>query len=163
MACVTDFWPGSYYYYAIDSTALGSEVIHWTCSRPDWIILPKSDFSCELIITTLGSGTLTATITSGCEASQTIVLNATPYGIDENQNDQITLFPNPAQSFISLESSLSLHQVTLLNLLGQIIKELSYSPTYQTRIDVADLPEGAYLMQIETNYGTIAKLLMISR
>ena len=163
VACVTDFWPGSYYYYAIDSTALGSEVIHWTCSRPDWIILPKSDFSCELIITTLGSGTLTATITSGCEASQTIVLNATPYGIDENQNDQITLFPNPAQSFISLESSLSLHQVTLLNLLGQIIKELSYSPTYQTRIDVADLPEGAYLMQIETNYGTIAKLLMISR
>lgn len=70
-------------------------------------------------------------------------------GISENiKENNISVYPNPADSKVSIEADLEIGQITLINNLGEIV--LSQSVNGQaTQLDIIRLSEGFYLMKIE--------------
>lgn len=68
-------------------------------------------------------------------------------------NNQFSIFPNPAGEYIELFSEnddLTLKSINIKNLNGQIVRSLQLNQTYG-RIDVGDLKNGAYIIEIYTN------------
>ncbi len=75
-------------------------------------------------------------------------------GILENMNNKISMsvYPNPSSTFLTVQTSLTqAHpiQISLLNLLGQIVSSSDppISPSYS--IDVDDLPKAIYIVQVQ--------------
>lgn len=78
-----------------------------------------------------------------------------PLGVtDIEKKSPIVLYPNPAVSELSIESSAPLHSVTILNHLGQLIREEKLNNLLFQRIDVRMLASGMYLLQIDSELGT---------
>lgn len=68
-------------------------------------------------------------------------------------NNQYSIFPNPAGDYIELFSEnddLTLKSINIKNLNGQIVRSLQLNQTYG-RIDVGDIKNGAYIIEIYTN------------
>jgi len=65
-------------------------------------------------------------------------------------NDNITLYPNPAKNWITIHSSIESENmnVKFVDVLGREVKSLSLSSQTNLNIDIQDLIEGIYLVQI---------------
>ena len=152
VAFATDIWPGVYRYYVTDSTRLDPGPVEWTCSNPDWVVTPVSDFSCMVFVRTSGQATLTAT-SSGCHSTATIVLNATPFGVGEGHGDEVELHPNPATGMVTITGE-GIREVEINNLLGQRVtqKECPEGVNCLT-IPLEGLPQGVYLLSVRLTDG----------
>ena len=70
-----------------------------------------------------------------------------PESMDELAAPELFVGPNPTVSTVRLQAERPITEVVLYDLLGQQV--LAVQPaTLQTRLDIADLPAGAYLMQV---------------
>lgn len=164
IAFSTDLWHGIYHYYVVDSTALESVSITWSCSNPDWIIFPVSDFHCMLIAKSQGTAVLSVhtSIGSGCDASTSIDINASNYGVDDCETSPILLFPNPALTEVTIMGS-DLSRISFFNTSGQIVKKISVEQTDAVTIKIDDLTQGLYYVEITTVSGKTTKPLVISK
>lgn len=79
------------------------------------------------------------------------VLNTSNFKMNET-----TVFPNPTNANLLLESNAVINRITLLNLLGQLIevKELSQKNGF---LDLSSYHAGTYLLVVENEYGTVTK------
>jgi len=66
--------------------------------------------------------------------------------IDESLQLEFSLFPNPTQNTLFIESQLPIETVKIYNLQGQLIKEVS-----SNNIDVSQLSSGLYFAQVTVN------------
>ena len=74
-------------------------------------------------------------------------------GLNEMDEVELNLFPNPALNRINLESSDLLIDIDLMDMSGKIMKtELVNSDIYQ--IDLTDLESGFYFLKVNTQSGT---------
>jgi hypothetical protein len=82
--------------------------------------------------------------------------------IPENVNDVFNLFPNPANDLVMVEHSHNINRLTIYNSSGhiQFNKEINRN-THQ--IDVSSLPNGIYLVRIETKQDSFSRKLAITR
>jgi len=71
-----------------------------------------------------------------------------PTTIIENENQAIQVYPNPANSFITVITKTNSKSYQLKNVLGQLV--LSGTLTATQQIDIALLPSGIYFLQIDT-------------
>ena len=79
-------------------------------------------------------------------------------GINETA-EAISVFPNPAQSFVHIEG-ITASEIQCYNELGQVVKRLQNS----NRISVADLAEGVYFLRIIDVNGTMkTKRIMVTK
>lgn len=62
------------------------------------------------------------------------------------------IYPNPAQDFIKIRTSTSVHQIVLTDLLGKQIKIVHPAKNESISIPVEDLKSGTYLIRIETDF-----------
>lgn len=69
-----------------------------------------------------------------------------------NQNN-ISIFPNPAKNYISISSNQNIEEITLFDILGKRIKSVRNTTT----LDVSTLTNGIYLASIQTVSGTTTK------
>lgn len=106
----------------------------------------------------IGSPTSTTTYSvlgtdvNGCTNTGTFTVTVDDCsGIQENAMDLFTLFPNPAQSDITLnaKSALQITSMELLNLNGQVIRPLAVSEV----VNVSDLAAGQYIIRITHDLG----------
>ncbi|MEZ4778674.1 MAG: T9SS type A sorting domain-containing protein [Flavobacteriaceae bacterium] len=79
-----------------------------------------------------------------------------PLAINDKTLNNISLFPNPAQNMIQIESDEQILKVTIYSILGEIIA----SENGTKKIDVSTLQRGLYLIQVETSYGRGAQKFM---
>jgi hypothetical protein len=159
--CSTNLWSGVYY-YTVDSTDLEQGPVAWECSNPLWTITPLSNFRCMIVVNTTGSATLTATTTAGCTGSKTIQINADYFDLDRTMEDKVMLFPNPAQSQVTLVAPL-LNRVIVFDYLGQRVKNIENTASESIVIDVSDLKAGVYLVEIVTSLGKTSRRLTVIR
>lgn len=76
-----------------------------------------------------------------------------PLAISEFESSQVSLYPNPTQDFIVIETeNAEIISVELYNLLGQRLGTYNHP-----RIQTAHLPAGVYLLKIHTSQGTVTK------
>lgn len=74
-----------------------------------------------------------------------VTINFVPDGVDENEMEMISVYPNPAQDFIRVETQLiaSVQRVEIYNVTGQMMLS-----TTDTEINVSELPEGVYFVAV---------------
>ena len=79
-------------------------------------------------------------------------------GIEENEQKEIDVFPNPASSTITVQIANKVlnASVTLYDVVGKKIKETVRMESDKTELNVSDLQNGVYYLQIE-NEGQIIR------
>ena len=163
IAVSTDLWHGFYSYCLADSAELHGCDIHWSCSNPDWILMPTDNpIWCRLIAKTLGQATLTAVSDCGygCDTLCSMDINASHFDVDEAEAQTIALFPNPTQGQVTIHAP-QLQQVKFYNSVGIVSKDLYFESTDIVSIDINDLAPGFYLVEIITTQGKTLKKLIV--
>jgi hypothetical protein len=80
---------------------------------------------------------------SSLPSNQITINNA---GINDYANDEILVYPNPAQDIIYIQSSKPINEVMIINNLGQIVAHYSETGI----IDINQLADGVYQIMIKT-------------
>lgn len=82
----------------------------------------------------------------GCEANDV--------GVNESileLNNALSIYPNPFSTSLTLETNSIIKEVNISNLLGEKV----FSQTYpETTISLEHLPNGIYMMKVETGEGS---------
>ena len=78
-------------------------------------------------------------------------------------DDNIKIYPNPAteKAFIELPYEYKNTKISILNMQGQIVNVI-YSRLSEIELNIADLPNGIYLIMVESSNGTVTKKLIKS-
>ena len=70
-------------------------------------------------------------------------------GIEEQtSHSHVSVFPNPSNNWINVDSDAEIQSIDIYTVLGQRIRTEKKSP-----LSIADLPAGAYLLYVKTNNG----------
>lgn len=114
--------------------------------------------SLELTSLVPGSYYLTVTENNNCSANETIEVNWVSF-ID-NQNSNISIYPNPAQSQITIISEGDeMHSISITNVLGEIVYS-SHNKTDIMSIDISDFASGTYFVKIDLMDRTIVQKMI---
>lgn len=73
-------------------------------------------------------------------------------------SSKLSIYPNPASSFFTIDSDLIFENLKVFNLLGQVLIDLN-SPS--KTIDVSSLKTGVYLVQLSSGQQNLTKRLII--
>ena len=94
------------------------------------------------------------------QRNQLIKYQATGIATTFHQEDNVTVYPQPATNSINIEYTGQISSIKLYNMLGQNI--MSEYGNNITQLDVSKLASGNYIINIQTDKGTtIAKRIMI--
>jgi len=95
-----------------------------------------------------------------CEASSdTISLVIT--NLPEKENNGVTIFPNPAKQFVTIQSEREISHITILNNIGQIVF-IAENTCEMIRVNTSDFPKGIYLIRLKILEDTFLKKLIIN-
>jgi hypothetical protein len=114
-----------------------------------WI---KPDTSATYIVTQDLCGTITID-------SIRVVVNC--LGVAQyNMNNIVNIYPNPANEILNIESKTQNGELRIVDVLGkEIFKEIFFG---KKQIQISNLNEGIYFINIKTTEGTIAKKIIIT-
>jgi hypothetical protein len=78
-----------------------------------------------------------------------------------SHNDEIVIFPNPATDELSIQTEL-IHpdetmQVSVLNMLGELLQEEKLKRNREAKINIKTLPAGIYFLQIKSEKESTVK------
>ena len=111
---------------------------------------------------------ITATDTSATSVSDEFVLTVaegdTVTSLGDDLPQGIQLYPNPATQTLSLEIGSDggkLFAYRLLNVQGQVLQTRLLNSQRSTRINVSSLPQGFYLLEIQTSNRTFQRRVLI--
>lgn len=121
-----------------------------------------SDTANTINIDTTGSYSVTVTDDNNCSNSKTFSVQITTCtGFDEIANNEISIYPNPANDKITI-IGLQIRKVEIIDFTGKLIKNNKVFGN-QTSIDISKLSSGVYSIRIKTDEGTIMKKLIVKR
>jgi hypothetical protein len=84
-----------------------------------------------------------------------------PTGIDESDLlSRVSVYPNPAESFLVVETEFNIQYVEVLNSLGSMITR--YDSNLTKSYDINELPAGIYFVKLGTERGTVIKKIIKS-
>lgn len=104
-----------------------------------------------------GCYTVDVTDANNCISSTSVCLNSTPTNLQNNNINVIKVYPNPSNNEIifNLNSILNpseLIEIKIINALGSIVhSENLYNNQSQQHINISNLKNGYYFLQINTN------------
>ncbi|HET6226795.1 MAG TPA: M4 family metallopeptidase [Bacteroidia bacterium] len=101
------------------------------------------------------AGTYTVTLTStgnSCsnKATPAIIKVDNCTGVDNINADNITVFPNPASSFIGIKSTTNITGVQVMDVLGKVVLTDNTAKASETQLNVSTLNTGVYFIRINT-------------
>ena len=89
-------------------------------------------------------------------AVNTIVIEANTESINEN-TISLNLYPNPANDVLSLATEMNVKEVSIYDIYGRTVRQQVNKTTGQQVIDVADLENGIYFINIKTDKGNVVR------
>ena len=161
----TNLISGIYYYHVVDSLSIEPNTLEWVCTKPEWTVTPLGDgYRCRLVVTTLGQGALKAIThnSSGCDTSNAIEINATYFDMDEHETLAVTMFPNPAQTRLTVQIE-DINRIRIIDALGQILLEETYLHEDEATLSIGRLPQGIYMVEITTAQGRAIQRLVVTK
>ena len=83
---------------------------------------------------------------------------------DVELNNQISIYPNPAKDILTVESGeLKIDKIEIFDLTGKTLLTTHYSLLTTNSIDVSNLSNGIYLLQIYSDMGVLNKKIIIKK
>lgn len=95
-------------------------------------------------------------------ANESYTTTSNTVGLKENLNDDFIFFPNPANDAIAVHykaNTKAIFKIESIN--GSLSKEFAFDNGINHRLDVRDLPNGVYILTINSNEKSITKKLII--
>ncbi len=83
------------------------------------------------------------------------------YTIPENENVNVTLYPNPAHETVTIVAEDNLQSICVCNLLGQQIKTMEVHGENRCNISINDLASGLYIVRITTGKAVTSQRLLV--
>ncbi len=159
----TNLFSGNFMYCVPDSLDIPYGGLVWSCSHPDWIITPsESSYRCRLSVTNIGQGVLTAQTAEGCGALFTINIGAGWFDVDENGVSAASVFPNPAQSEVTVQATAITH-VRIIDAFGQVAYDSPFGGVDSIILNAGDLPQGVFVVEVATKQGRMVRRLVIAK
>ena len=81
---------------------------------------------------------------------------------DIEQHNNITIYPNPASTQIIINNTNSIKEISIYSICGQKIRKLLLNDTQKT-LDVSNLPNGIYVVKINTASGVLVRKVQVVR
>lgn len=108
--------------------------------------LPLAGENSQVFTATVdGLYAVVVTSTGSCSATSPCYL-ITGMAMTENKNEyHISIYPNPANDYIFIESKTEISKVTIMDITGQVLEV-----TGGQRINLSNISRGTYLLEIET-------------
>lgn len=133
------------YQYPVTLSARGANTYLWS----------TGDTTASITVSPIKDITYTVTGFSeiGCEVTKTIDVKVTM------DNEEIVLFPNPAQNILNVYMPL-IDEVEILNLFGECVRHAQVEREVAT-LDISSLPDGTYIVHVRELYKHFYKTFVI--
>ena len=95
-----------------------------------------------------GSENITATLAGYSFTRNLNLIN--PVSIEEQNFDDIKIYPNPASDILNITSSETISEIEIVNVMGQVVKRLEVNADNAV-CNVEDLKAGVYMVRIYNN------------
>ena len=82
-------------------------------------------------------------------------------GVSENEENQMAIYPNPAQDAVNILTEDGLQRIEIYNLLGQAIETFEMNGEYQITIHTSQYNSGIYMLRITTESSVVSKQLIV--
>ena len=107
---------------------------------------------------------LTMTDRCGNSATDTINVEVVLYNnIEKAKTSEINIYPNPATNYFSVESNItSIDKLKIVNINGQMVKEIKANNYNDIQVNISDLKSGLYFIKIITDNYSITKKLIVN-
>lgn len=153
---VTDLLPGKYK-YSIDPID-GCDEYHWELDNEKWGMYPNMN-ECIIIVTTPEVCTLTVWASNSCNTvSKSIDIYADFFGVDENEAAGANVYPNPSDGYVNIEAE-GIEVVNIVNASGTVMKTFVFEREDLVTIDISELPDSIYVIEIVTSDRKLTKRL----
>lgn len=118
-----------------------------------------NETSPSIIVNTDGNVGITITDNNGCSSEDAIQITVTNCaGIDE-QKIKLSVYPNPANTFVHVDASENILSYTLYETTGRRIKTQTINST-QAVIDLQKEACGSYILELTTSSGIIQQMII---
>lgn len=105
----------------------------------------------SLIVKTAGIYYATVTDSSGCHHTDTVTISKNSAGINLIQKENIRVFPNPANDYLTIENTTnSPVSFQMINALGQEVITINVDVLEVNEVDIRSLSNGIYLMKSDS-------------
>jgi hypothetical protein len=118
-----------------------------------------------LDITTVLTNGLTyyaVNVSSGCPSTPFAVTVTVELGVDGFHNESFKFYPNPTSGILTLSYSTGIANVTVLNLIGQVVLEAKPNLN-EVQIDLSSLPSSTYFVKVITVDGNSKAIKVVKR
>ena len=95
---------------------------------------------------------------SGLTIGEVNVDFAATASIDDVFASKVSVYPNPANNFVTISSSVDINKIELYNLLGK--KVINTSKLVNDKLDVSSIAKGVYLMKLTSGKSVISRKLI---
>ena len=102
---------------------------------------------------------LNSTNTKISEGFITPILIVSTANVNTNNIAELSVFPNPISTFLTIKANETISSITIYNPLGQLVKTLKIDKI-ETTINFSGLSSGKYLLKIEAGTKTITKKII---
>lgn len=79
---------------------------------------------------------------------------------EKGEQTYVSMYPNPAQTYVMLSSNTLIKKVNILNQLGQLVQTMAPG-TPELRINTETMKPGVYILQIDTEHGMATQKLTV--
>ncbi len=122
-------------------------------TETDLVLVPQNTNQCvpgtsASIYTLAGQAYYVFVLNTG--AITDIVIDGTNLGVSDNTIAGFTYYPNPTNGILNLRSVDNIEQVSLYNVLGQVVLNSRINAT-ASQVDISGLSVGTYLMKVTVN------------
>jgi len=146
----TNMLPGMYKYW-ID-TITGCNEYHWEIDNDKWLISPDEN-GCVITVTTPEVSTLTVFAGNSCgTVYKSVEISAEYFGVGENEITDVNVYPNPSSGYVNVESN-GVEVINILSATGVVVKRFKFDDENLVSIDISDLPNAVYMLEIVTRDG----------
>ncbi len=131
-----------------------SESLYMTAFNSD-------NFNAELRIvdTTNGVTQFIGNISTGSDTqiSWAGIQNVSTLSTGDFKENNISLFPDPTNTILHINTTIPINTITLYNTLGQKMESHTLNKPLQYNLNIGDISRGIYIIELQTSSGTLTK------
>lgn len=117
-----------------------------------WYTEDENELGSDETLTITSPGIYLVDISDTCDCLQTIRFNVSPASVNDIDQDNITVYPNPTQGLIHIKGSETI-QVTGVDMAGRLVLLIDREGEIIEEADLSSLPSGIYFITLTDVYG----------